>query len=459
MAPCARDQPLRGLYRASSYVNRSIVLFSLLTNMPLNLLNTVYKEGTGSIPYWAQIRQYGPYVATLLAVKRYFSGSSNTWERKMHGRVVMVTGGTSGVGEVVARDLAQSGAQVILLVRCAVGDEWLVNLISDMREKSGNGLIYAEQVDLGNFYSIRKFATKWLDNSPPRRLDGIVCCAGVTIPPTVPRRTTFDGLEEQLQVNYLGHYHLLTLLVPALRAQPADRDVRVILTSCVSLTMGNLDITDLDFTRRGYRSSTPWTVHGASKLALTMFGYEYRRRVNDFERSDKQPSKIAVSVVDPGMMRSPSFKRFFSMGSVLGLIVYLLFWPIWWVFLKTSLQGAQSLLFALKNPDIIEQTEASYISECRVRNHPPRKELKNAELMSKLYDVSSEMVLAVEKESVRRIKRQELEQKRAKEKDESKSQTLEKDRHQSDTGPVSQSPSSEESKPKKPSRRNKSKKA
>lgn len=377
----------------------------------------------------------------------------------MHGRVIMVTGGTSGVGEVVARDLAQNGAQVILLVRCAVGDEWLVNLISDMREKSGNGLIYAEQVDLGNFYSIRKFATKWLDNSPPRRLDGIVCCAGVTIPPTVPRRTTFDGLEEQLQVNYLGHYHLLTLLMPAFRAQPADRDVRVVLTSCVSLVMGNLDITDLDFTRRGYRSSTPWIVHGASKLALTMFGYEYRRRVNDYQRSDKLPSKIAVTIVDPGMMRSPSFKRFFSLGSVFGLLVYVLLWPIWWIFLKTSLQGAQSHLFALKNPDIIEQAEASYISECRVRNQPPRKELKNEELMSKLYDVSSEVVLAIEKESVRRIKRQEQEAKKEQEKESPKDQAADESKYVPKGESTTEAPVPEKPKPKGPSRRNKSKKS
>jgi NAD(P)-dependent dehydrogenase (short-subunit alcohol dehydrogenase family) len=368
--------------------------------MPLNFLGTVITEGTQSVPYYESIKRYGPYVLTLAALKRYFSGTNNNWERDLHGRVVIITGGTSGVGACVAREVAQRGAQVVLLVR-KTADEWLVNYINDLRDETGNHLIYAEEANLGDLYSIRKFVTNWLNNTPPRRLDMVICCAGAAIPPSVPRAATQDGVEYHLQINYLAHYHLLTLLSPALRAQPPDRDVRIILTSCVSNVMADFDMEDLEFSKRGYPLYRPWRVIGASKLALCMFGYELQRRLMAYERPDKCPQNVHVAIVDPGMMRSPSFKRFASMGTLLGLFVYLLLWPIWWLFLKTSVGGAQSLLFAAMSPEIRDQeADASYVSECRIRSRPPRKELSDVELQQKFYDLTEKTVVDIEKKSV-----------------------------------------------------------
>lgn len=370
--------------------------------MPVNFLGSLAVDGPQSIPYWNQIVKFGPYVVTAGIIKRYFSGATNTWERGMHGRVVLVTGGTSGLGSAVVRDLATRGAQIILLVRKI--DEWTTEYVDQLRNECGSALIYVEHCDLSDFLSVRKFATKWIDNNPPRRLDMIVCCAATALPPSVPRKVTKDGLESHLQINYLGHYHLLTLLSPAIRAQPPDRDVRIILTSCVSAVMGSLDLSDLEYHRRGYPKMTPYKVAGTSKLALTMFGYEFHRRLLAQERSDKAPQNVHISIVDPGMMRSPSFKRFFSMGSLLGLLVYVLLWPIWWLFLKTSINGAQSILFAAMAPVIVDDLNTKYVSDCRVRNRPPRKELEDLELQKKLFDVSEELILKTEKESVKRAK-------------------------------------------------------
>lgn len=374
--------------------------------MPVNFLGSLAFEGTKSVPYWDQIVKYGPWVLTTGLVKRYFSGATNTWERGMHGRVVIVTGGTSGLGAAVVRHLARSGAQIILLVRKI--DEWTTEYVDQLREESGNALIYVEKADLADFMSVRKFATKWLDNSPPRRLDMIICCAATALPPTVPRQASEDGLEAHLQVNYLGHYHLLTLLSPSIRAQPPDRDVRIILTSCVSAVMGSIDVTDLEYTKRGYPRMSPYRIMGSSKLALTMFGYEFHKRTIAYERPDKAPNNIHLAIVDPGMMRSPSFKRFFSMGSILGLIIYVLLWPLWWLFLKTSNDGAQSILYAAMAPAVVEgegpEFATKYISDCTIRSKPPRKELEDAELQKSLFDVSGKIIEKAELESVKRAK-------------------------------------------------------
>ncbi|KAJ5042364.1 uncharacterized protein L3040_004913 [Drepanopeziza brunnea f. sp. 'multigermtubi'] len=173
-------------------------------------------------------------LGVVALIKWYSIGASNPSERQMHGKVILITGGTSGIGAATALALAERGAQIVLLVHQSPTDIFLVDYIEDMREKSGNEMIYAEQVDLSSLYSIRKFATKWIDNAPPRRLDMIILCAATLTPPGKSRILTDEGLEETWAVNYLANFHLLSILSPAIRSQPPDRDVRIIFANCSS---------------------------------------------------------------------------------------------------------------------------------------------------------------------------------------------------------------------------------
>ena len=278
-----------------------------------------------------------------------------------------------------------------------------------MRDRTGNMLIHMEEVDLESLYSVRKFATKWLDNSPPRRLDMIICCAGVASPPGQPRTaTSIDGVETQLQVNYLSQVHLINLLSPALRVQPPDRDVRVILTTCVASVMADLDISDLEFKTRGYPARRPWKVLGASKLLLTMFAYEFQRHLNEFTRPDKAPNNVRVIMVDPGICRTPSFRRFSSFGTLTGLLLYLIIWPFWWLFLQSASSGAQTHLYAAMSPEFEEITEVSYTSQCKIRSKPPRKELADEELQKQSFESTEKFIENIEKRSALARKREEM---------------------------------------------------
>ncbi|ODQ64092.1 NAD(P)-binding protein [Nadsonia fulvescens var. elongata DSM 6958] len=375
--------------------------------MPFEFINSVAKGGTSAIPYYSQIRQYGPYIAGLIAIKSYFGGASNSWERDMHGRVVILTGGTSGVGAAVAEDMARRGAQIIFLVR-NVNDGWLIDFINDLRYRSNNHLLYAEEADLSDLHSIRKFATKWLDNSPPRRLDTVICCAGTAPPPGTLRLATKSDIEQQFLINYLGHYHLLNLLSPALRVQPPDRDVRIILTGCLSHVLADLDLTDLEFSKRGYPVYKPWKSLGAAKLCLSMYAEQLQRQLVEYTRPDGSENNVKVVVADPGMMRSPSFKRFFSLGSVWGLLLYLLLWPIWWLFFKTSIQGAQTILFAVYSAEVIQDRtgEAVFLAECKIKSKKsPRSEISDEGMRTKLVEVSDKYIeIAERKMAIQRNK-------------------------------------------------------
>ncbi|SGZ58793.1 CIC11C00000001659 [Sungouiella intermedia] len=363
--------------------------------MPIDIISTAYFDGPGAIPGWNFVKNYGPYIATAAAVKYYFGGSSNTWNRDMHGRVFIITGGTSGVGAQVAYDLAMKGAQLILLCR-STEDAWTSEYVEDLREKTNNFMIYAELCDLSLLHSVRLFATTFLDNQPPRRLDGVICCAAECIPRGTPRQVSVDGVELQIAVNYLAHYHLLTLLKPAMHVQPPDRDFRVVLTTCSSQALGEIDKEDLLWESRQYPVYKPWSVYGTSKLLLGMFGRLLQRDLNDYQRKDKAPCNIKVSVVNPGLMRSPSTRRFLSMGSIMGLFIYLLFYPIWFLFLKSSGQGAQSLLFAIASPILGAQDGGNLVQECKLVTKG-RKELWDYELQDVVYAKTAELIAGLEK--------------------------------------------------------------
>lgn len=374
--------------------------------MPLNIIEAMVVNGPEVFPGWDYVKSYGPAVALIGGLKYYFRGKANTWERDLHGKVYIVTGGTSGLGAAVVDELASRGAQIVLLVR-AMEDFWLTDYVNDLREKHSNFMIYAEECDLSSLYSIRKFATKWLDNVPPRRIDGVVCCAGESLPAFKERENSIDGIEIQTAINYVGHFHLLSLLSPSLRAQIPDRDVRVIITTCISQAIGQLDLNDPLYLSKRYPKNQPWKVFGLSKLQLGLFAREYQKRLLAIPRKDGAPCNIRINIVNPGLMRSPSTKRVFSFGSLFGLFLYVLFLPILWIFLKSTSNGAQSIFHTLYSPDFINLQGGNFISDCGIYK-PARKEFEDEELQKILYDNTEAAIAKIEKESaIKRKKTQE----------------------------------------------------
>ncbi|RLV87737.1 putative oxidoreductase [Meyerozyma sp. JA9] len=402
--------------------------------MPLDIVASAFLEGPQTIPGWEYIRAYGPTVATVAAAKYYFGGATSGWEREMHGKVFMVTGGTSGMGAYMVDYLARKGAQIVLLVR-TTEDPWLTEYVENLRDSTNNFMIYAETCNLADLYSVRKFATHWLDNQPPRRLDGIICCANESMPAGKPRAVSVDGLERQVAVNYVGHFHLLTLLAPSLRVQPPDRDVRVVLTTCSTMAAGAIDQNDLLWQSRRYPSWQPWKVHGSSKLLLGMFAKEYQRQLNRYERPDKSPCNVHINLVNPGLVRTPSTRRQLSLGTVWGLLVYILMFPLWFIFLKSAAQGAQSIIFALCAPVLAQSDTANLVQECKIQPKV-RKELVDEELQEKVFQDTEKLIEKLERASAVIRNRNKKDDKKGKDKEtrknKSRSYVAEKPKTESD---------------------------
>ncbi|KAL2820484.1 hypothetical protein BDW59DRAFT_150780 [Aspergillus cavernicola] len=387
--------------------------------MPIPLIIKGITEGLSSVPYIYEVLKAVPWLLLIVALKYYFGGARNGSERAMHSKVVMVTGGTSGIGASVVHELASRGAQIILLTQHSQSDIFLIDYIEDLRNSTGNQLIYAEQVDLSSLHSIRTFATKWIDNVPPRRLDMIILCANTAAPSSSKKKVTIDEIDEEWQINYLANFHLLSILSPALRVQPPHRDVRVIMTTCTSyIGAPKLDFSQLDAqitslapkqnttrsansrkanTKALTQSNKPKTFFNLSKLSLMIFANSFQKHLNAFKRPDGQPTSTRVILVDPGFSRTPGTRHWLTGGSLWGLLFYLFTWPFWWLVLKSPQQGAQSILFAAMEARFGRGEGGWMIKECSEVDFA-RKEITDEAIGKQLWELSEKQIEAKETE-------------------------------------------------------------
>lgn len=384
--------------------------------MPIPLIAGLLFNG---LPPWFPdpllLLKGGAALGAITLTKLYSAGATNTSERKMHGRVVLITGGTSGIGAQAAYELAARGAQVILLTRLPPSDPFLVEYVDDLREKTQNELIYAEQVDLASLHSIRKFATKWIDNAPPRRLDMIILCADVLTPPGGPRLVTPEGsgVESTWMVNFLANFHLLGILSPAIRAQPFDRDVRVIIPTCSSY-IGSPPLTEA----LSKEKWSPGKAYARSKLAMLVFGQAFQKHLDAYKRPDGLPNNARVVFADPGWTRTPGMRRWLTRGSLWGLVLYLMLYFWAWLLLKSPIMGVQSVLFAALEARLALEGGGKLIKECREVDFA-RKDVKDEQVAKQLWESSDKLIEKVEKEAAlqraRAKKEQEQREKEAEE--------------------------------------------
>lgn len=319
-------------------------------------------------------------------------------------------GGTSGIGAAVVRDLAKRSAQIILLTRLPLNDPFLVDYIMDLRSSTNNDLISAEHVDLASLHSIRRFATKWVDNAPPRRLDMLILCAATMTPKGSPIRISDDGVESIFAVNYLANFHLLSILSPALRAQPPDRDVRVIVGTCSSYLGGQMPehvplprLPSSTSSSKVPVATHPSQAYGSSKLALMTFAQAFQKHLSSYKRPDKQEAHTRLVLVDPGWCRTPGMRRWLTSGSLFGLVVYLCTWPLWWLILKSPEQGAQTFLHAAMELEFGQGAGGRLLKECKdISAGTKANEINHEGVQRKLWEVSDKAIEALEKEGAKK---------------------------------------------------------
>lgn len=180
------------------------------------------------------------------------------------GRLAVVTGGSSGLGLITARELARKGARVVLAVRTTSKGE---SVAQEIRSTSPDAQVDVRELDLASLASVRAFAEKLNAEEPV--LDLLVNNAGIMM---TPAQKTADGFEMQLGTNHLGHFALTGLLLDALGK---SSDPRVVTVSSIEHKPGHIRFDDLN-SERGY---APRKAYQQSKMANAVFAIEFDRRL------------------------------------------------------------------------------------------------------------------------------------------------------------------------------------
>jgi NAD(P)-dependent dehydrogenase (short-subunit alcohol dehydrogenase family) len=180
------------------------------------------------------------------------------------GKLVIVTGGNSGIGYEAGLALAGRNAHVILAVRDVNKGEEAAGKI---REKYAQAQVTVMPLNLADLKSVHTFAETFQVKYD--RLDVLINNAGVM---ALPARKTADGFEMQFGTNHLGHFALTGLLLPALKATP---HARVVTVSSFVHVSGAIHFDDLQW-EKGYDR---WGAYAQSKLSNLLFTYELQRRL------------------------------------------------------------------------------------------------------------------------------------------------------------------------------------
>jgi len=194
-------------------------------------------------------------------------------------RVALVTGANNGIGYEAARQLAERGANVVLLCRDRDRGEAARRRIA---EETSNPEIELLLADMGLQAEVRRVAAEF--RARHDRLHILVNNAGGILR---KRELTEEGIERTFAANHLGSFLLTRELLDLMRESAPARIVNV---ASSSHARGPLDFADLD-------SSESWSrmrAYGRSKLGNVMFSYELARRLAD--------SGVTVNAMHPGLV-------------------------------------------------------------------------------------------------------------------------------------------------------------
>ena len=182
----------------------------------------------------------------------------------MSGKVVLITGGTSGIGRAAATALAAMGAEVVVTGRHKERGE---AALARIRREAGSEKVSLMLADLAVQSEVRRLAEDFKANHD--RLDVLVNNAGVVI---TERTETPDGLEATLAINHLAPFVLTNMLLDLLKKSAPSRIVTV---SSEARRGAKIDFDDLQSEKR-YKG---FGVYGMTKLANILFTYELAERL------------------------------------------------------------------------------------------------------------------------------------------------------------------------------------
>ncbi len=272
----------------------------------------------------------------------------------MKGKIVLITGATSGIGKETAQGLAMLGATVVIITRDEQrGEQTRQELIQTTKNTNIDVLF----CDLASFASIRDCCREFLKKY--HALHVLINNAGIV---DYHRRESKDGIENTFAVNYLAPFLMTNLLLEVLKKSAPARIIN--LTS--GLHSGTIHFNDLEF-KHGFSGMK---VYGHSKLAIILFTRLLAEKLKG--------TGVTVNCVNPGMSAT-------NLGRDAGWFSKKFFK----LFAKETSIGAQTPIYLASAPEI-ETTTGEYFEKKSVKK--TKTETYDMNAAKKLWDISKTYV-------------------------------------------------------------------
>ncbi|OAJ36614.1 hypothetical protein BDEG_20772 [Batrachochytrium dendrobatidis JEL423] len=251
------------------------------------------------------------------------------------GKVVMVTGGNTGIGYEMCLELARKGAQVVMASRSA---DRAAAAIARIKQQLPQASIEFMHLQLSDLHQVQKASSEYIASGKP--LNILINNAGIM---ASPFKLSMDGIEEQFATNHVGHFLLTTALLPVLLRSHDDKDMPRI----VNVSSNYHNKAPLPQGIRFDKINDPgdqdiWQRYGQSKLSNILFSNALNKRYGD---------RIYINSVHPGFVKTE-----LTRGPTASYGAW--FTPLMWVAKAigaiSSQQGALTPLYAATSPDIVK---------------------------------------------------------------------------------------------------------
>jgi NAD(P)-dependent dehydrogenase (short-subunit alcohol dehydrogenase family) len=268
----------------------------------------------------------------------------------MQGKTIVITGATSGIGEIAAIRLAEQGARIVFTARDKDRAE---DTLAKLRQTGDAGHAY-HLADLSTLAEMKRVGAI-LTVEP--RVDVLVNNAGALFN---KRQETPDGLEMTFALNHMAYFVITNLLLPRLAA-----GARIVTVASGAHRGAKLDFDDLQ-SRRGYSG---FAVYSRSKLCNILFNRELARHV---------PAGVTANCLHPGFVAT----RFGDNSGGLMRTVLKVAKPIGAI---SPEEGAKTMIYLAASPEVSDVT-GQYFYQCKPQ--APTKEAQDDANAAKLWQVS-----------------------------------------------------------------------
>jgi NAD(P)-dependent dehydrogenase (short-subunit alcohol dehydrogenase family) len=272
----------------------------------------------------------------------------------MKGKTCLITGANSGIGKVMALEIAKRGANVVMVCRSRESGEAVK---SEIVRESGNESVELMLADLSSMKQVRDLAVEFRQKHDKLH----VLINNAALWPT-KKIMTSEGLETQFAINHLSHFLLTNLLLDIIKS---SAPARIINTSSGLHKRAKIDFDNLQAEKR-YKHMR---VYGQTKLENVLFTKELSRRLSG--------TGVTVNSFTPGMA-STNLGRYMSGGAQ------------WFMrhFSKSAEKGASTGVYLATSPEV-EGVTGKYFGNSKEMGY--NKIGDDVEIAKRLWKVSEEL--------------------------------------------------------------------